>query len=53
MGRRAAGLIAERGGATVTTIDGGPWFDVARGPKSIGILAAPPAHHDGLLELVK
>ena len=48
----AAGLIAERGGATVTSMDGGPWFDLARGPKSIGILAAPPAHHDGLLELV-
>ena len=50
----AAGLIAERGGATVT-VDGRR----ARGstspaaPKSIGILAAPPAHHDGLLELVK
>ena len=48
----AAGLIAERGGATVTAIDGGPWFDIARGPKSIGILAAPAAHHAKLLELV-
>ena len=27
----AAGLIAERGGATVTAMDGGPWFDVAAG----------------------
>ena len=25
----AAGLIAERGGATVTSMDGGPWFDLA------------------------
>ena len=49
----AAGLIAERGGATVTSMSGGPWFDVASGPKSIGILAAPPVHHDGLLTLVK
>ena len=49
----AAGLIAERGGATVTSMSGEAWFDVARGPKSIGILAAPPAHHDGLLKLVK
>ena len=49
----AAGLIAERGGATVTSMSGDAWFDVARGPKSIGILAAPPAHHDGLLKLVK
>ena len=49
----AAGLIAERGGATVTSMSGGPWFDVAHSPKSIGILAAPPVHHDGLLTLVK
>ena len=25
---------------------GGPWFDFAHGPESIGILAAPAAHHD-------
>ncbi len=49
----AAGLIAERGGALVTAIDGGPWFDVARSPRSIGILAAPPAHHHTLLNLVR
>ena len=49
----AAGLIAERGGATVTSMDGGPWFDVAHAPKSIGILAAPPAHHGALLDLVR
>ena len=49
----AAGLIAERGGAVVTAMDGSPWFDIARGPKSIGILAAPPAHHGTLLELVR
>ncbi|MEX1169611.1 MAG: inositol monophosphatase family protein [Chloroflexota bacterium] len=48
----AAGLIAEQGGARVTAIDGGPWFDLARGPRSIGILAAPPAHHPALLGLV-
>ena len=50
----AAGLIAERGGARVTAMDGGPWFDCARRPaKSIGTLAAPPAHHGALLALVK
>ncbi len=49
----AAGLIAERAGATVTAPDGGPWFDVGRSPKSIGILAAPPAHHATLLGLVR
>lgn len=49
----AAGLIAERGGARVTAMDGGPWFDLARAPRSIGILAAPPAHHETLLGLVR
>jgi myo-inositol-1(or 4)-monophosphatase len=49
----AAGLIAERGGARVTAMDGGPWFDLAHAPKSIGILAAPPAHHDAMLALVR
>jgi myo-inositol-1(or 4)-monophosphatase len=49
----AAGLIAERGGARVTAMDGGPWFDLAREPRSIGILAAPAAHHEALLALVR
>ena len=49
----AAGLIAERGGARVTAMDGGPWFDLAHAPKSIGILAAPDAHHASLLGLVR
>jgi len=49
----AAGLIAERGGATVTATDGGPWFDVSHAEKSIGIVAAPAAHHGELLALAK
>jgi myo-inositol-1(or 4)-monophosphatase len=49
----AAGLIAERGGARVTAVDGGPWFDLAHGPRSIGILAAPATHHEALLALVR
>jgi myo-inositol-1(or 4)-monophosphatase len=49
----AAGLIAERGGAVVTSMDGEPWFDIARAPRSIGVLAAPRAHHATLLELVR
>ena len=49
----AAGLIAERGGARVTAMDGGPWFDLAHGPATIGILAAPVAHHGTLLDLVR
>ena len=48
----AAGLIAERGGATVTDLAGGPWFDVSRKPRSIGVLAAPAAHHAELLRLI-
>jgi myo-inositol-1(or 4)-monophosphatase len=48
----AAGLIAERGGATVTDLAGGPWFDVSRKPRSIGVLAAPAAHHAQLLRLI-
>jgi fructose-1,6-bisphosphatase/inositol monophosphatase family enzyme len=49
----AAGLIALRAGATVSDQDGGPWFDEARPPKTIGVLAAPPAHHGALLELIR
>jgi myo-inositol-1(or 4)-monophosphatase len=49
----AAGLIAERGGATVTNLAGEPWFDLAQKPRSIGVLAAPPAHHPELLQLIR
>ena len=49
----AAGLIAERGGALVTDLGGGPWFDLAGKPRSIGILAAPASHHGQILELVR
>ena len=49
----AAGLIAERAGATVTNLAGEPWFDLSRKPRSIGILAAPAAHHGELLRLIR
>jgi myo-inositol-1(or 4)-monophosphatase len=49
----AAGLIAERAGATVTDMVGGPWFDIGRGPGKVGVLAAPAPHHARLLELVR
>ena len=49
----AAGLIAERSGARVTAMDEGPWFDIGRGMRSIGLIAAPPAHHAAILELVR
>jgi myo-inositol-1(or 4)-monophosphatase len=48
----AAGLIAEGGGATVTNLAGGPWFELSRKPRSIGVLAAPAAHHPELLRLI-
>jgi myo-inositol-1(or 4)-monophosphatase len=49
----AAGLIAERGGALVTALGGGPWFDVSHATRTIGILAAPAAHHADLLGIVR
>jgi fructose-1,6-bisphosphatase/inositol monophosphatase family enzyme len=48
----AAGLIAERGGAKLTDLKGGPWFDLSRPTRSISILAAPEIHHAELLRLV-
>jgi myo-inositol-1(or 4)-monophosphatase len=49
----AAGLIAEEAGNTVTTVDGGPWFDLTRPTRSTGLLAAPPAHHATLLAMLR
>jgi myo-inositol-1(or 4)-monophosphatase len=49
----AAGLIAERAGATVTDLQGGPWWNTAkRGPR-LSIVAAPQPHHAALLELLR
>jgi myo-inositol-1(or 4)-monophosphatase len=48
----AAGLIAERGGATVTAFDGSAWNNPARGPKTVGVVAAPPSSHARILALV-
>jgi myo-inositol-1(or 4)-monophosphatase len=49
----AAGLIAERAGATVTSLDGGPWFDMARPAKKWSCLAAAPEHHRAILDLLR
>ena len=49
----AAGLIAERGGAQVTAMDLGPWFDIGRGSRSVGLIAAPAVHPGALPELVR
>ena len=48
----AAGLIAQRGGATVSDLAGGPWWDPGRRNARISIVAAPPAHHQDLLDLL-
>jgi myo-inositol-1(or 4)-monophosphatase len=48
----AAGLIAERAGATVTSLTGGSWLDLAAKPRTSGVLAAPPEFHAQLLALL-
>ncbi len=49
----AAGLIAEEGGAVVTTPDGGPWFDLTRATRATGLVAAPAADQTTLLALLR
>lgn len=46
------GVVAEAAGATVTDGSGGPWFDVRRTSRSVGIVAAAPAHHATLRDLL-
>lgn len=47
----AAGLIAERAGATVTAFDGSTWYDPGRPTRAAGSIAAPAAFHARLLKL--
>jgi myo-inositol-1(or 4)-monophosphatase len=47
----AAGLVAERAGATATDFAGGPWHDPTKASRSIGMIAAPAAFHARLLRL--
>ncbi|MGH2428855.1 MAG: inositol monophosphatase family protein [Candidatus Limnocylindria bacterium] len=51
----AAGLIAERGGATVTDVLGGPWWKrwnpKARGART-SIVAAPAVQHGPIIEML-
>ncbi|MEO8208366.1 MAG: inositol monophosphatase family protein [Chloroflexota bacterium] len=49
----AAGLIAERAGATVTDLDGASWFEITAPTKSIGVLATPAGHHADMLARVR
>jgi myo-inositol-1(or 4)-monophosphatase len=48
----AAGLIAERAGATVTNLAGAAWWDPKRRNATVSIVAAPPEHHAALLALL-
>ncbi|HEX2754535.1 MAG TPA: inositol monophosphatase family protein [Candidatus Limnocylindrales bacterium] len=47
----AAGLVAERAGAIVTSFGGGPWYEPSRSTRTIGLIAAPTAFHDRLVRL--
>jgi len=48
----AAGLIAERAGAVVTEVTGGPWWKPkVRGPRT-SIVAAPAGQHGAILALL-
>jgi myo-inositol-1(or 4)-monophosphatase len=48
----AAGLIAERGGAVVTDLHGGPWWNESSAGARTSIVAAPRPHHGKLLEML-
>ena len=48
----ASGLIAERSGAVVTDVFGGPWWNPAAKGARVNVVAAPPAQHGALLELL-
>jgi myo-inositol-1(or 4)-monophosphatase len=48
----AAGLIAERAGATVTDLQGDRWWGAERRNARVSIVAAPEPHHAGLLQLL-
>ncbi|MEO8250961.1 MAG: inositol monophosphatase family protein [Chloroflexota bacterium] len=49
----AAGLIAERAGATVTDLHGGPWWNTAKRGARLSIVSAPQPHHARLIELLR
>jgi myo-inositol-1(or 4)-monophosphatase len=48
----AAGLVAERAGAAVTALDGGPWWAPVRRAGTVSIVAAPEPHHGELVRLL-
>lgn len=48
----AAGLIAERAGARVTNLAGGPWWNSRTRGASNSVVAAPSAQHGAILEML-
>jgi len=48
----AAGLIAERSGAVVTSLTGGAWWDPRARPARMSVVAAPAAQHANLLRML-
>jgi myo-inositol-1(or 4)-monophosphatase len=49
----AAGLIAERAGAVVTNLAGGPWWTAELAGPRTSIVAAPVAQHGALLDALR
>jgi myo-inositol-1(or 4)-monophosphatase len=49
----AAGLIAERSGAMVSDLVGGPWWSMDRRSATVSIVAAPQPQHGELLDLIQ
>ena len=49
----AAGLIAERAGATVSDLYGGPWWNTTRRGPRLSVVAAPAPHQERLLGLLR
>lgn len=49
----AAGLVAERAGAVVTDVTGGPWWDPRRRGPRTSVVAAPAAQHGRIMELLR
>jgi myo-inositol-1(or 4)-monophosphatase len=47
----AAGLIAERGGAIVSSFRGGPWYEPTTVTRTGGTIAAPAERHPRFVEL--
>jgi myo-inositol-1(or 4)-monophosphatase len=47
----AAGLVAERAGATVSAFDGSRWYDPGRRSRTMNLVASPARHHEVLRRL--